>query len=210
MSCHSEPLSSYAPALNPTLGDSYRWYAVYTYPRHEKTVREQLESKSVEAFLPTFVSESRWKDRRVRIQTPLFPGYVFTRIDLRERSKVFAVPGVIRMLSFNGTPAPIDDSELQAVRLCLERGVIVQPYPLLEVGDRVRVRSGVLAGLEGLISRCKDERRLIVPISLINQSVAVEVDAHLLEPLDVQNINQHRYSDHMGIIPSLAPRYSGI
>jgi transcription antitermination factor NusG len=208
MSCLAEPLSNYAPP--PTLAHSDHWYAVYTYPRHEKAVREQLELKSLEAFLPTFVSESRWKDRRVQIQTPLFPGYVFTRIDLSERSKVFAIPGVIRMLSFNGTPAPIDNSEIQAVRLCLERGATVQPCPTLEVGDRVRVRSGILAGLEGLISRCKNERRLIVPISLINQSVAVEIDVQLLEPLDVQDVSQHRYSGHMEIIPSLAPRYSGV
>jgi transcription antitermination factor NusG len=183
MSCIAEPLSKYTPTPDPALCDPSRWYAVYTYPRHEKAVTEQLESKAVEAFLPTFVTESRWKDRRVRIKTPVFPGYVFTRINLCERSKVFTVPGVIRMLSFNGTPAPIEDSEIEAVRLCLERGTIVEPYPFLEVGDRVRVRSGVLEGLEGLISRCKNERRLIVPISLINQSVAVEIDVQLLEPL---------------------------
>jgi transcription antitermination factor NusG len=210
MSCLAEPLSSdYTPALNPALGDSHRWYAVYTYPRHEKAVREQLESRCIEAFLPTFTSENRWKDRRVRIQTPLFPGYVFARIDLSERGKVFAVPSVIRMLSFNGTPAPIDDSEIQAVRLCLERGAAVKPYPFLEVGDRVRVRSGVLEGLEGLISRCKNERRLIVPISLTNQSVAVEVDVQLLEPLGAQDVSQRRYSDRMRNILTLAPRYSG-
>jgi transcription antitermination factor NusG len=160
-----------------------RWYALYTHPRHEKVVTEQLQSKSLEAFLPTFTTESRWKDRRVRIQTPVFPGYVFTRIHLSERSKVLAVPGVARMLSYNRAPAPIDDSEIDAVKLCLERAVSLEVHPLLEVGDRVRVRSGVLEGLEGLISRCKNTRRLIVPISLINQSVAVEVDADLLEPL---------------------------
>jgi transcription antitermination factor NusG len=209
MSCEAERLSDYTPALNPALGDSHRWYAVYTYPRHEKAVREQLESKSIEAFLPTFASESHWKDRRVRIQTPLFPGYVFTRIDLSERSKVFAVSGVIRMVSFNGTPAPIDDTEIQAVRLCLEQGVAVQPYPFLEVGDRVRVRSGVLKGLEGLISRCKNERRLIIPISLINQSVAVEIDVQLLELVGAQDFSQRKYSDRIGIILPLEPKCSG-
>jgi transcription antitermination factor NusG len=209
MNCRAEPLSNHALPLNPVLGNSHRWYAVYTYPRHEKVVREQLESKSIEAFLPTFASENRWKDRRVRIQTPLFPGYVFTRIDLSERSKVFAVSGVIRILSFNGTPAPIDDTEIQAVRLCLERGAAVQPYPFLEVGDRVRVRSGVLEGLEGLVSRCKNERRLIVPISLINQSVAVEIDVQLLELLGAQDVTPHKYSDRMGIIPHSVPRCMG-
>jgi transcription antitermination factor NusG len=204
-----KPLSTFASTHNPIEGSSHRWYAVYTYPRHEKAVKEQLESKAVEAFLPTLTSENRWKDRRVRIHTPLFPGYVFTRISLSERSRVLAVPGVIRMLSFNGTPAPIDDSEIEAVRFCLQRGVTLEPCPFLEVGDRVRVRSGLLEGLEGLISRCKNERRLIVPISLINQSVAVEIDVQLLEPLDAQEVVQRRRSDRMGIIPVLAPRYLG-
>jgi transcription antitermination factor NusG len=160
-----------------------RWYAVYTYPRHEKVVTEQLELRSVEAFLPTFVIENRWKDRRVRIKTPVFPGYVFTRIKLSERSKVFNIPGVLRVLSFNGTPAPIDDSEIDAVKLCLERGGTLKPHPFIEVGERVRVRSGILEGLEGLVTRCKNDRILILPISLINQSVAIKIDAQLLEPL---------------------------
>jgi transcription antitermination factor NusG len=207
MTCLAEPLSNHTPAPNPGLGNSHRWYAVYTYPRHEKAVQERLESKSVEAFFPTFVSESRWKDRRVRIQTPFFPGYVFTRINLSERSKVLAAPGVIRMLSFNGTPAPIDDSEIEAVRLCLERGATLEPCPSFQVGDRVRVRSGVLEGLEGLVSRCKSERRLIVPISLINQSVAVEIDVQLLEPLCAQDVIQNRYAERTRIVSHLAPRY---
>ena len=183
MRCLAEPPSNCTPILDPVPKNTGCWYAVYTYPRHEKTVTEQLESKSVEAFFPAFVTENLWSDRRVRIKVPAFPGYVFARIDLRERSKVFTVPGVIRMLSFNGVPAPIDNSEIEAIKLCLDRGATLEPYPFLEVGDRVRVRSGVLEGLEGLISRCKNERRLIVPISLINQSVAVEVDVRLLEPL---------------------------
>jgi len=189
----TESLLNYIPALNRASNHT-RWYAVYTYPRHEKAVTKQLESKSIEVFLPFFCTENRWKDRRVQIQTPAFPGYVFTRIDLIDRSKVLAIPGVIRMLSFNGMPAPIDDSEIEAISLCMERGVTLEPYPFLEVGERVRVRSGVLEGLEGVISRCKDDRRLVVPISLINQSVAVEIDIQLLEPLDIQGTNHHRYS----------------
>jgi transcription antitermination factor NusG len=199
MSYLADPLSTYPPA-DVALSGPPRWYAVYTCPRHEKVVTEQLTLRSVEAFLPTFVTESHWKDRRVRIQTPVFPGYVFTRINLSERSKVFTVPGVVRMLSFNGTPAPIDNSEIEAVRLCLERGATLEPHPFLEVGDRVRVRSGVLEGLEGVVSRCKKERRLIIPISLINQSVAVEVDVQLLEPLGAQDVSQRRHQTTWGLI----------
>lgn len=201
----AESLLNCATSLNRASSHT-RWYAAYTYPRHEKTVMKQLESKSIEVFLPVFLTENRWKDRRVQIQNPLFPGYVFTRIDLSDRNRVLAIPGVIRILSFNGLPAPIDDSEIEAVRFCMERGAAMEPYPFLEIGDRVRVRSGVLEGLEGLVSRCKDERRLIVPISLINQSVAVEIDVQLLEPLDTQDTNHHRYSSGLGIVPNLALR----
>ena len=189
MSCQANPLPSHIPVPLQAVSDVHRWYAVYTYPRHEKVVTEQLQSQSVEAFLPTFVIESRWKDRRVRIKTPVFPGYVFTRIKLAERSKVFNIPGVLRILSFNGVPAPIDDSEIDAVKLCLERGGILKPHPFIEVGERVRVRSGMLEGLEGLVTRCKNDRILILPIALINQSVAVEVDADLLEPLTPEAIH---------------------
>lgn len=186
MSCASYPLSTLDLAPASVVANGPRWYAVYTYPRHERSVLDHFESKDLEAFLPTFVTESRWKDRRVRLQTPVFPGYVFTRIHAGQRIKVLSSPGVIRILCFNGMPAAIDDAEIEAVKLCLERGTVSGPYPLLEVGDRVRVRSGVLEGLEGYISRCKNDRRLIVPITLINQSVAIEVDVPLLELVDAK------------------------
>ena len=160
-----------------------QWHALYTFPRHEKAVAGELESRAVEVFLPSQVTESQWKDRRVKLQVPLFPGYVFTRIRPVQRRTVLSAPGAIRLLSFNGAPAPIDDYEIEAVRICLERGATIERRPLFELGDHVRVCSGPLEGLEGRISRCKDERRLLVPITLINQSVAVEVDVALLEPV---------------------------
>ncbi len=174
-------LSNLTPAPDSSLMNSLRWCAVYTYPRHEKSVVEHFESKSLEAFLPTFVIESRWKDRRVRLQKPVFPGYVFTRINASQRNKVLSSPGVIRMLCFNGMPAPIEDAEIESVKLCLERGTVIGPCPLLGLGDRVRVKSGVLEGLEGHISRRKNDRMLVVPITLIHQSVAIEIDVQLLE-----------------------------
>jgi transcription antitermination factor NusG len=164
--------------------DHLQWYAVYTYPRHEKAVTEHLQSQSLAAYLPTLLTESDWKDRRVRLHTPAFPSYTFAQIRLAQRSRVLSTSGVVRILSFNGNPVPIADSEIEALRLCLDKGVSVERCPTLEVGDRVRVRSGVLEGLIGQISRCKKDRRLIVPISLIHQSVAIEIDMQLLEPLD--------------------------
>jgi len=156
-------------------------------------VLEHLASKSVEAFLPTFAVESRWKDRRVRLQTPVFPGYVFTRINASHRNKVLSSPGVIRLLCFNGIPAPIDDVEIESIKLCLEQGLALEPCPSLEVGDRVRVKSGVLEGLEGHISRRKNDRRLIVPVTLIHQSVAIEIDVQLLELINAEVHGSSRF-----------------
>lgn len=198
MSCATNLFSSLTPVPDLSLIDLSRWYAVYTYPRHEKSVLEHFESKSLEAFLPTFVTESRWKDRRVRLKTPVFPGYVFTRINASQRNKVLSSPGVIRMLCFNGMPAPIDDAEIESVKLCLERGLVLGPCPFFEVGDRVRVKSGVLEGLEGHISRRKNDRRLIVPITLIHQSVAIEIDVQLLELVTAETDGHGRHLGRPG------------
>ena len=162
--------------------EAVHWYAVTTKPRHEKVVAEQLQSKSIESFLPIVSTPSRWKDRKVVLERPIFPGYVFTRIDLRDRTGIYSVPGVLRMLCFNGKPAEIEDAEIEAVRLCLARGSKPEPHPFLQSGERVRVKSGALAGLEGVVTRLKSECRIVVSITSIYQSVAVEIDANLLEP----------------------------
>jgi transcription antitermination factor NusG len=158
------------------------WYAVTTQPRHEKVVAEQLSAKSIETFLPLLATPSRWKDRQVLIERPIFPGYVFTRIELRERKQIYSVPSVVRILSFSGLPAIIDDSEIEAVRLCLNRGKQPQPHPFLEAGELVKVKSGTLQGLEGIVVRHKNQYRIVVSIALIHQSIAVEIDADMLEP----------------------------
>jgi transcription antitermination factor NusG len=163
---------------------SSHWYAVSTYSRHEKAVKTYLETKAIEAFLPTVAAQNRWKDRNVQLTLPAFPGYVFVRISMQECGRVLSTPGVARILSFNRVPAPIDRAEIDALRLCVDRcGPAVKPHHFREVGERVRVRAGVLKGVEGLITRKKGACRLILSIALIHQSVAVEVDSSLLEIL---------------------------
>lgn len=181
MSVLAESLPSLIPASQ--LSDASSWYAVYTYPRHEKAVQEQLDWKGVEVFLPTFTSERHWKDRKVCVDLPLFPGYVFTRIHPDERIKVLSTPSVVRMLSFNGVLAPIADSEINAIRLCLERNAALEKHPFLSVGERVRVLQGAFEGLEGVVVRHKNGCKLVISVNLIHQSVALEISADLLEPL---------------------------
>jgi transcription antitermination factor NusG len=161
-----------------------RWYAAYTNANHEKRVAEQLGVRAVEHYLPLYKSVRRWKDRRVTLELPLFPGYVFVRVALRDRLQVLQVPGLARLVGFDGTPTPLPEEEIAALRTSLERGVRVEPHPYLKVGRRVRVKAGPLLGLDGIILRCKQRSRFVLSFDLIMRSVAVEIDETDLEPVN--------------------------
>jgi len=160
-----------------------RWYAAYTCSRHEKRVAQQMEERQIECFLPQYKSVRRWKDRRKELELPLFPGYVFARIALRDRLQVLTLPGVAHVVSFNGQPAPIANHEIEALRDGLSRNAPLQPHPYLKIGRRVRLRSGPMAGLEGILVRRKDKFRVVLSLDLIMRSVATEVDEADVEPL---------------------------
>src|SRR5215469_3601518 len=153
-----------------------RWYAAYTFANHEKKVREQLEQRSVESFLPVYESVRRWKDRRVRLQLPLFPGYVFVRLALRDRLRALAVPGVARLVGFGGRPTVVPAEDIEAIRTCLERNRDVQPHPYVRCGQRVRVLSGPLAGFSGIVVRQKNRTRLVVSFDVLERSVSIELE----------------------------------
>jgi transcription antitermination factor NusG len=153
-----------------------RWYAAYTRANHERRVAEQLGTRSVEHFLPLYSSVRQWKDRRVNLDMPLFPGYVFVRMALRDRLPVLQVPGVACLVGFNGTPAALPADEIETLRAGLVDGVKVQPHPYLAVGQRVTLQSGPLAGLIGILLRRKSGARFVVSVNLIKRSVALEID----------------------------------
>ena len=159
------------------------WYAAYTCANHEKCVAQQLSVRSVEHFLPLYQSVRRWKDRRVQLELPLFPGYVFVRLALRDRLQVLEIPSVTRLVGFNGSPTPLPDGEIEALKASLEGGVRVVPHPYLKVGRRVRITSGPFEGLEGILIRKKSELRFVISLDLIQRSVAVHCDAADVEPL---------------------------
>jgi transcription antitermination factor NusG len=154
------------------------WFAIWTRSRHEQVVREQLEKKNVEAFLPTLPRWSRWKDRKKKIDWPLFPGYCFARFDPNDALPVLKVPGVVSIVSFEGKPAPIPDYELESIRLLVGSELQFDPCPLLHEGMMVEVVHGPLKGVVGRLLR-KDARhaRLVLSVDLIGQAVSVEVDA---------------------------------
>ncbi len=158
-----------------------RWYVAHTSANHEKRVTQQLLERSVENFLPLYDSVRRWKDRRMKLQLPLFPGYVFVRLPLRDRLKVLQVPGVARLISFNGRPAALPDHEVEALRAGLATQLRAEPHPYLTVGRHVRVKRGPLEGVEGILIRKKSILRLVLSVDLIMRSASVEVDASDLE-----------------------------
>jgi transcription antitermination factor NusG len=157
------------------------WYAAYTCANHEKRVTEQLVQRSVEHFLPLYESVRRWNDRRIRLQLPLFPGYVFVRLALRDRLRVLQVPSVVRLVGFDGHPAPLPDREIEALRNGLTNQLRAEPHPYLVVGRRVRIKHGPLAGVEGILIRKKNALRVILSLDLIKRSASVEVDAGDIE-----------------------------
>jgi transcription antitermination factor NusG len=158
------------------------WYAAYTYPRHERSVFEQLMQKSVECYLPLYEEVHRWTDRNVKVQLPLLPGYVFVHMPLGERKKVLSIGSVVRILSFNGQPVPLPESEIETLKRSLQYRR-VQPFPYyLCKGDKVRIKSGPLQGLEGIVERQKAKSRIVISIHAIMNSVAVDLEAEDLEP----------------------------
>jgi transcription antitermination factor NusG len=173
------------PAQSPALAEfvEARWYAIHTCSRHEKQVATHLERRAVEFFLPTYPSVRRWKDRRVCLDLPLFPGYLFVRIPLAERLRVLQVPSVVSLIGVNGRGTPLADDEVDQVRNAVAGGRGVEPHAYLRIGQRVRVRSGPLCELEGILVRKKNGLRVVISLDLIMRSMAVEVDASEIEPV---------------------------
>jgi len=158
-----------------------RWYAAYTCANHEKHVAAELGAREVEHFLPLYSSVRRWKDRRVNLDLPLFPGYVFVRLAFRDRLRVVQIPSVVRLVGFGGLPTALPDTEMEVLRSGLSDGLRAQPHPFLTEGRRVRVRSGPLAGMRGILLRRRGKARFVVSVELIMRSMAVEMDEADLE-----------------------------
>ncbi len=157
-----------------------RWYVVHTRSRHEKRVNEQLQLKQVETFLPLYRSKRNWNGRSATVELPLFAGYVFVHIPLAERLSVLTLPGVAGLVSVQGAPVPLPDLELERLRSFLNIAT-PEPIPYFQAGNRVRIVTGALAGLEGVILRQNGQARFVLSIDLILRSVVVNVDACDLE-----------------------------
>jgi transcriptional antiterminator NusG len=154
------------------------WFAIWTRSRHEQMVRDQLQRKRIEAFLPTITRWSRWKDRKKKIDWPLFPGYCFARFDPVDALPILKCTGVVNIVSFDGKPAAIPEIELDSIRLLVGSELQYDPCPMIHEGMMVSVVHGPLKGVVGrLVRKDAAKARLVLSVDLIGQAVSVEVDA---------------------------------
>jgi transcription antitermination factor NusG len=160
-----------------------KWFAAVTTPQHEKSALRHLDSSGIETFLPTYQSCRTWKNRqKVKIELPLFPTYLFVHIDHAERGKVLRTPGVRQLVGNSREPVSLADREIEFLRTTL-REQRAEPYAGLVEGQRVRIKSGSMRGVEGFLIRKSNEWRFILTVQLIHRHVTLEVDASSLEPI---------------------------
>ena|SRR5436190_16984769 len=161
------------------------WFALRVKSRCEKLVAKIAENKGFEQFLPLYACRRRRSDRFKCVELPLFPGYVFCRLDPQYRLPLLMTPGVLHFVGIGKIPVPIDDEEISVIQRILRSGAEAEPWPFLEVGQKVSIEYGPLAGLEGLLVEVRKQHRLVVSVTLLKRSVAVEIECDWVRPPDV-------------------------
>ena len=174
----------------------HAWYALMVKHQHERPLASALRQKGFEALAPFYKTSKHWSDRVKVIELPLFPGYVLCRFRFDQRTKVLDTPGVSRVVSFNGSPAPVSGEEIEAIRVVMTAKAPVRPWPHLKPGDRVRIERGALRGIEGTLLREKDVLRLIIGVELLQRSVAVEIDADWIAPAGASHLSAASAMNH--------------
>jgi transcription antitermination factor NusG len=169
---------------------SDQWYALQVRPRFERHVQLHLEEKGYPVFFPTYSVSRQWSDRVKTLTLPLFPGYLFCRFSVQARLPILVTPGVNQVVGAGKVPIMVEEEELQAVRRVIESGVAAQPWPYLKVGEMVRIETGPLEGLTGIVTRIRNAYRLVVSVSLLMRSVAVELDSRWIKPLPAMAVKQ--------------------
>lgn len=159
------------------------WHAIRTRSRQEQVVSRYLRAQGLEEFLPVYQVRRRWSDRVKVLDVPLFDGYVFCRFDDQRMVPVLSAPGVVHVVSFDGTPAVIPESEIEAVRRLVESKLPASPCPYLKEGAAVRIRNGPMKGVEGRLVAIQNRYRLRLSVHMLQRSVEVEIDPESVEAL---------------------------
>jgi transcription antitermination factor NusG len=173
-----------AARINANCGENRNnWYALFTRHQHEKSVAHALTLKGFKVYLPLYRALRRWQDREKQLWLPLFTCYVFLCEGMDRRIQVLTTPGLLRIVGSGGHPAIVPLDQLDAVRQMVESALRVEPHPFLSSGDRVRVISGPLIGLEGILTRTKAATRLVISMEMLGRSAAVEIDTAQVEKI---------------------------
>jgi transcriptional antiterminator NusG len=172
--------STFSPVADP-------WFAVRVRSNYERVSTLHLEERGYEEFAPSYKVERQWSDRKKEVEQFLFPGYVFCRLNPQQRLPVLTVPGVVGLVGCGKIPTPIPDQEIDRIRRMVQSGLLVTPWPFLELGQTVLIERGPLAGVEGILEEVKGKCRLVVSISLLRRSVGAEVDRHWVRPVKASN-----------------------
>jgi len=175
------------------------WYAIYTRHQHEKMVAQILTSKGFNTFLPLYATTHKWKDRTKALSLPLFPCYVFLKGDIERRLQIVTTPGVFGLVSSGGQPAAIPDVEIEAIQRVIESGTHVEVHPFLKCGNRVRVKCGPLAGIEGILVRKKSVSRLVLTVEILGTAAAIEVSAFQVEAVSVPRLRDSHIGQGFGL-----------
>src|SRR5216684_9122189 len=168
--------------MNPEAG-FYPWFALQTRSRYENLVATLLRGKGYELFLPVYKSRRRWSDRIKELELPLFPGYLFCRFNPLDRFPILVTPGVMQVVGVGKIPIPVDDLEIAALETAIRSGLPRQPWPFLQIGQKVKIECKPLCGLEGILVEFKGRHRLVLSVTLLQRSVAVEVDDTWIRPI---------------------------
>lgn len=178
-----------------------RWHALYTRHQHEKAVAQALSGKGFDVFLPQYRTLHRWKDRQKEVVLPLFPNYVFICGGLDRMLNIVTTPGVHSLVTWGARPAEIPPEEIEAVRRLVNSPLQVEPHPFLKCGDLVRIKSGPLEGIEGILVRKTRGVRLVLSVEMLSQSAAVEVDVKIVERVSADEKNRR---DMQRIVPGVS------
>jgi transcription antitermination factor NusG len=158
------------------------WFALQVRNRYENIVSAHLSGKGFEWFLPLYKCRRRWSDRFKEIEQPLFPGYVFCRLNVLDRLPILTIPGVDLIVGLGKTPAPIDESEIAAIQAAVKSGIRTEPWQCLQIGQKVRIEQGPLCGLEGILLGFRGCHRLILSVTLLQRSIAVQIEDTWVTP----------------------------
>ena len=165
------------------------WYVLRVRSRFENTVATHLHARGYESFLPMYKCRRRWSDRFKELELPLFPGYVFFQFNPLSQLPILSIPGVVYLVGVARTPVPVDETEMAAIQAAVKSGLPRLPWPSLRIGHRVRIEYGPLCGVEGILLGFRGHRRLVLSVTLLQRSVAVQVDESWVQPLPQERRN---------------------